>query len=160
MKSCTSKLLISLYSTRHLLERKDNSIRNLSYHGRTSISLYKGNEAKGKVRAMKKLLTGILLLLIFHTTYYDLTTGTLPSPRVASEAAEVLAPQKESASYVVYQIHTGDTVLSLVEKANGSVPVSIETIVHDFETLNKIHPTRIQIGKEYKIPTYPNTSAQ
>ena len=108
---------------------------------------------------MQKLLMGILLLLILHTTYYDLTTGTLPSPRVESEAAEVLAPENDS-SYEVYQINAGDTVLSLVEKANGSVPVSIETIVHDFESLNKIHPTKIQIGKEYKIPTYPNTSAQ
>ncbi len=112
------------------------------------------------MRAMKKLLMGILLLLILHTTYYDLTTGTLPSPRVESEAAEVLAPPKDDAPYVVYKISAGDTVLSLVEKANGSVPVAIETIVHDFETLNKIHPTGIQIGKEYKIPTYPNTSAQ
>jgi hypothetical protein len=154
------RLLISLYSTRHLLERKDNSLRNLSYHGRTSIPLYKRNKVEGKVRAMKKLLMGLLLLLILHTTYYDLTTGTLPSPTVESEAAEVLAPQKDAAPYVVYKINAGDTVLSLVEKANGSVPVAIETIVHDFETLNKIHPTRIQIGKEYKIPTYTNTSAQ
>ncbi len=103
---------------------------------------------------------GILFLLILHTTYYDLTTGTLPQPNVEPEAAEVIAPQQGSAPYVVYQIKAGDTVLSLVEEANGSVPVSIEDIVHDFETLNQIPPTKIQIGKKYKIPTYPNTSAQ
>ncbi len=103
---------------------------------------------------------GILFLLILHTTYYDLTTGTLPQPSVESEAVEVSAPQQGSAPYVVYPVNAGDTVLSLVEEANGSVPVSIETIVHDFETLNQIHPTQIQIGKEYKIPTYSNTSAQ
>ena len=109
---------------------------------------------------MKKILMGILFLLILHTTYYDLTTGTLPKRSVESEAAEVIATQQESAPYVVYQINAGDTVLSLVEEANGSVPVSIEEIVHDFEILNQIHPTKIQIGKEYKIPTYSKTSAQ
>lgn len=115
-----------------------------------------------ELREMRKLMLSSLFLLVLHTTYYDLTTGTLTNNRAiseVSEAVEVGSPEKNS-PYVVYKINAGDTVLSLVEKANGSIPVPIETVVHDFETLNKIHPTLIQIGKEYRIPTYDQTSAQ
>ncbi|MBN8208301.1 hypothetical protein JI666_06065 [Bacillus sp. NTK071] len=101
---------------------------------------------------MRKLLSISLFLLVLHTTYYDLTTGTLASHPVVSVVDNPI--EKENEPFIVYQVNAGDTVLSLVEKANGTIPVSIDTIVHDFETLNEIPPTRIQIGKKYRIPTY------
>ncbi|TKD70143.1 LysM peptidoglycan-binding domain-containing protein [Pseudalkalibacillus hwajinpoensis] len=100
---------------------------------------------------MRKLLSISLFLLVLHTTYYDLTTGTLATPVVSVVDKPI---QKETEPFIIYQVKAGDTVLSLVEKANGTIPVSIDTIVHDFETLNEIPPNRIQIGKKYRIPTY------
>ncbi|WP_347549576.1 hypothetical protein ABFG93_18950 [Pseudalkalibacillus hwajinpoensis] len=111
------------------------------------------------VNDMRKLLTVALFLLVLHTTYYDLTTGTLATYDVSND---IEAPPEENAKtpYVIHNTKAGDTVLSLVEKENGTIPVSIDTIVHDFETLNKIPPTQIQIGQQYKIPTYTDTSSQ
>ncbi|MGA9289894.1 MAG: hypothetical protein WBV93_16310 [Anaerobacillus sp.] len=107
---------------------------------------------------MRKLLALSLFLLVLHTTYYDLTTGTLASKRVITEVSKPI--EENSSPFVMIEVNAGDTVLSLVEKANGTIPVSIDTIVQDFETLNEITPTHIQIGEQYKIPTYPKTASQ
>ncbi len=106
----------------------------------------------GEVKGMRKFLSISLFLLVLHTTYYDLTIGTLASHPVVSVVDKPI--EKEAEPFIIYQVQAGDTVLSLVEKANGTVPVSIDKIVHDFETLNNTPPTHIQIGKEYRIPTY------
>lgn len=108
---------------------------------------------------MRKLLTALIILLVLHTTYYDLTTGTLASQqRVSVQAHSEHQPNNQT--FIAYKVNAGDTVLSIVEKTNGSIPVSIDTVVNDFIKLNGISPTRIQIGEQYKIPLYRSASAQ
>ncbi|WP_377888472.1 hypothetical protein [Alkalihalobacillus sp. R86527] len=108
---------------------------------------------------MRKLITAFIIILVLHTTYYDLTTGTLATHRQAS--IPVNSNQNDpKQSYITYEVNAGDTVLSIVEKTNGTIPVSIDTVVEDFKELNGIAPTRIQIGEQYKVPSYKDVDSQ
>ncbi|MCA0986056.1 LysM peptidoglycan-binding domain-containing protein [Guptibacillus algicola] len=108
---------------------------------------------------MRKLLSAFIIILVLHTTYYDLTTGTLATYKPASTTV-VSDPANQKQPYITYKVNAGDTVLSIVEKTNGSIPVSIDTVVDDFKQLNGISPTHIQIGEQYKVPSYKDVESQ
>ncbi|MCA1031758.1 hypothetical protein LCL95_12055 [Bacillus timonensis] len=109
---------------------------------------------------MKKLIAIVVSMFILFILYYDMSKGTLPVSK-----AETVTSFTNKADYVeeipkiqykTVKIKAGDTVLSIVEElANGSIPVPIQTIVDDFETLNKgVKTHHIQIDKTYKFPIY------
>ncbi|MFD2679975.1 hypothetical protein [Bacillus seohaeanensis] len=116
---------------------------------------------------MKRLVIFISIIILLYSVYYDLSTGTLEmitpkqSVTAASETvAEVdSTPEKQEDTqipYKVMEVKPGDTVLSMVEDlTDGTLPVTIEQVISDFETLNKKRsPHEIQIGQRYKIPLY------
>ncbi|HEX7064303.1 MAG TPA: LysM domain-containing protein [Bacillales bacterium] len=110
---------------------------------------------------MKGFLGLCLAALVLYTIYYDLEYGTLPQ---TSKAATVEThkqqkqPQEKIPSKKI-KVKPGQTVLSIVEKVNGSNPVSIQKIVHDFEQLNPdVNANQIQIGETYQFPVYHKKS--
>lgn len=57
--------------------------------------------------------------------------------------------------YINAQIFAGDTVISIAEKIHqGPIPVPIDQLIDDFQSLNEISPNEIQIGQHYKFPFY------
>ena len=100
---------------------------------------------------LKKFGIVLLIGLIIYSAYFDLTTGTLP-------AASVPATAEETASELPYkeiEVKPGDTLLSIIEREEGSLPKPINTIILDFQELNDGQsPHEMQIGKTYKIPVY------
>lgn len=120
----------------------------------------KGNFLDGGLR-MKRLLTVITFLLLIYIVYYDLKIGTLPTfpqedvMEVVQQKAATLNTD-EPIPYQNIQVKKGDTVLSIVERIHGeTVDISIETIVSDFEQLNKSTKAHnILIGQTYKFPIY------
>lgn len=121
---------------------------------------------------MKRMAIFFGIIILLYSVYYDLNKGTL---RLLYEEATVASseplvngnqgdvPQEpvkrgeapSSLPYVEMEVKPGDTVLSLVEDLlDGSIPVSIDRVIADFEELNDVPPAKIQIGKTYKIPNY------
>lgn len=100
---------------------------------------------------LKKLIALVFIGLVIYSAYFDLTIGTLPAastPAAAQESPSVL-PYKE------IEVKPGDTLLSIIEREEGSLPKSINTIILDFQELNNGHsPHELQIGKTYKFPIY------
>ncbi|MFC7783265.1 MULTISPECIES: hypothetical protein [unclassified Rossellomorea] len=120
---------------------------------------------------MKRMAIFFGIIILLYSVYYDLNKGTLrllyneatvataqPQVNQTSSPAPLESPSEEdpsSISYVEMEVKPGDTVLSLVEDLlDGSMPVSIERVITDFEELNDVPPAKIQIGKTYKIPNY------
>ncbi len=118
---------------------------------------------------MKRMAIFFGVLILLYSIYYDLNTGTLrflsketkavvSQPQESSDLPSVelkTSPDNSSISYIEMKVKPGDTVLSLVEDLlDESLPVSIEQVVTDFEELNDVSPSKIQIGKTYKIPKY------
>ncbi|MEL3972833.1 hypothetical protein AAEO50_11115 [Rossellomorea oryzaecorticis] len=120
---------------------------------------------------MKRMIIFLGIIILLYSVYYDLNKGTLnlltkrhtevltAQPQAVTQEAidSVSLPEasESSRSYVEVKIKPGDTVLSLVENSiEGTLPVSIEQVVSDFEELNDVEPGKIQIGKTYKIPHY------
>jgi hypothetical protein len=106
---------------------------------------------------MKRMLTLFAFLFLIYIIYYDLKIGTLPftQPVFLSQQTpnnKVVNHQQ----YVVIKVKEGDTVLSVVENLHHhTLPVSIETIIHDFEQLNpNISVHQLKIGNSYKFPVY------
>ena len=106
---------------------------------------------------MKRLSAFILSILCIYAIYFDLTNGTLPDQN-KEIAVEASAADHQSAGleYFEEQVGPGETVLTIMEaELGGPVPVAIETVVNDFQTLNNgIQPEQIQNGKTYKFPSY------
>ncbi|AKM19699.1 MULTISPECIES: LysM peptidoglycan-binding domain-containing protein [Geobacillus] len=101
---------------------------------------------------MKKWLLVCVAILVGCIAYRDLTTGTLPTssnPLIVDETIGSLA-------YKTIKIKAGDTLLSIAEREQqGPLPVSIDTLIRDFEKLNPgTKANALQIGKVYKIPVY------
>ncbi|WP_096224846.1 LysM domain-containing protein [Geobacillus sp. FJAT-46040] len=101
---------------------------------------------------MKKWLLVCIAVLVGYIAYRDLTTGTLPAssePLIAEEGIS-------SPVYKTVKIKAGDTLLSIAEREQqGPLPVSIDTLIRDFEKLNPgTKANALQIGKAYKIPVY------
>jgi hypothetical protein len=120
---------------------------------------------------MKRMFIFLGIIILLYSVYYDLNKGTLHlltknhSTAVTAQPQTVKMEKIESVSipdasesrqtYIEMEIKPGDTVLSLVEDSmQGSLPVSIEQVVTDFEDLNNTAAGKIQIGKTYKIPLY------
>ncbi|CAN7321108.1 hypothetical protein [Rossellomorea sp. LjRoot5] len=121
---------------------------------------------------MKRMAIFFGIIILLYSVYYDLNKGTLrllyKEAIVATSEPLVNGNQREqpqepvkreedpsSLSYVEMEVKPGDTVLSLVEDLiDGSIPVSIDQVITDFEELNDVSPAKIQIGKTYKIPNY------
>ncbi|NMH69715.1 hypothetical protein HF072_13080 [Bacillus sp. RO3] len=120
---------------------------------------------------MKRMAVFFGVIILLYSVYYDLYKGTLrllyhdaavtTAPPIQNDQKP--APSREphtvedpsSIPYVEMEIKPGDTVLSLTEDLlDGSLPVSIERVITDFEELNDVPPAKIQIGKIYKIPNY------
>ncbi|TMU85553.1 hypothetical protein FGG79_10060 [Bacillus sp. BHET2] len=120
---------------------------------------------------MKRMAIFLGFIILLYSVYYDLNKGTL---RLLYKEASVTTAQPlvnqgtssrsegpetqegpSSLSYVEMEVKPGDTVLSLVEDLlDGSIPVSIDQVITDFEELNEVPPDKIQIGKTYKVPSY------
>ena len=99
---------------------------------------------------MKKLFTFLLFGLVAYTIFFDLTNGTLQMIR-----SDQNIPVNETMAFEWMTAERGDTVLSALEKVNGSLPVSIEEAMNDFKKLNPgVDPGNIQSGNTYKIPVY------
>ncbi|XXM73725.1 hypothetical protein ACQ0QQ_07490 [Lysinibacillus sphaericus] len=120
---------------------------------------------------MKRMFIFFGIIILLYSVYYDLNKGTLnlltekestsatSRPREMKkenvESAALTAETDVSQTYIEKEIKPGDTVLSLVEESmQGSLSVSIEQVVTDFEELNNTTPGKIQIGRTYKIPLY------
>ncbi|RBW70538.1 LysM peptidoglycan-binding domain-containing protein [Bacillus taeanensis] len=108
---------------------------------------------------MKNLLKISLVGLLLYTIYYDLNIGTLPQPTTASVQKIENPREIKSEQQMTYKeaaVQSGDTVLTIIEKLNGELTVSINKVVQDFEQLNHgTKPEHIQPGKTYKFPIYP-----
>lgn len=90
---------------------------------------------------MKKLLGFLLFSLVLYTSYLDLTNGTYFS-----------SPEQPYEEIVVQQ---GETVLSVLERMNGTLPVSIDEAIQDFQKLNPhVDPMNIEADTSYKFPIY------
>ena len=111
---------------------------------------------------MIRLFVALLLGITFFSIYYDLTQGTIPSPKEDSIPASNIVQLLEDTDtiieedYVMIEVMPGDTVLTIVERiTNGPLPVTVPQLIHDFELLNdNVTPEKIQIGKTYKFPVY------
>lgn len=58
-------------------------------------------------------------------------------------------------SYYELPVKQGDTVLTITEKYHGTLPISIDQLVKDFETLNPgVKADEIQVGVSYLFPVY------
>ncbi|ALA69401.1 hypothetical protein GT50_03715 [Geobacillus stearothermophilus 10] len=101
---------------------------------------------------MKKWFLLLIASLVGYIAYEDLTVGTLP----ASSKTPVVRENIGIPAYKVIKIKAGDTLLSIAEREQqGPLPVSIETLIRDFEKLNpEAKADALQIGKTYKIPVY------
>lgn len=108
---------------------------------------------------MKRLLAFFMFCFILFIVYYDITTGTLPQ-KFPTEFKEPSLPVNQSnhkgkLNFYEMTMKPGDTLLSIIEREEGSPNQSIETIVSDFQELNEgLKPEQMQIGKVYKIPSY------
>ena len=108
---------------------------------------------------MKRLLAFLLICFFTFIVYYDITTGTLPQ-KPSTEFKEPSLPvnqsnHKSELKYYDMTMKPGDTLLSIIEREEGSLTKPIETIVTDFQELNEgLKPEQMQIGKVYKIPSY------
>ncbi|MBU8905705.1 hypothetical protein [Desertibacillus haloalkaliphilus] len=117
---------------------------------------------------MKRLLVGIAVFIVLYSSYYDLTTGTLPgTPNKSNVEAEAPEPVTDSedrdtpypslaipSQEVI--VEPGYTVLSIVEHLHeGPIAPSIQEIIYDFKELNPgINPDEIQVGETYLFPIY------
>lgn len=102
---------------------------------------------------MKKLIRMLVFLSLLYVVYYDVAKGTLP---IQTNAPLEVTKTAKHLPYQTVKIKAGDTLVSIVEQQqNGPLPVPIETLIRDFESLNPgVKATALQIGKSYKIPVY------
>ncbi|WP_080845058.1 hypothetical protein [Cytobacillus gottheilii] len=105
---------------------------------------------------MKRLSAFILTILCIYAIYFDLTSGTLPNQNEEIAVEASAANQEAGLEYFEKEVGPGETVLTIIEaQLGGPVPVAIDTVVSDFQTLNTgIQPEQIQNGKTYKFPSY------
>ncbi len=102
---------------------------------------------------MKKVFIFLLLCLIAYTSYLDLSKGTLHLHDAKNKDAVPPIPYEE------ITVHPGETVLSVLERTHGTLPVSIDQALQDFAALNpEIDPMMIEAGNSYKFPLYDNGS--
>ncbi|KWW21656.1 MULTISPECIES: hypothetical protein [Bacillaceae] len=109
---------------------------------------------------MKRLLLFISFCFTLFIIYFDLTTGTLPTPQPPASTVQPAVPASQqqpapTAAFKEITMKPGDTLLSIVETQKGGDNKPMETIISDFQSLNEgMKPENMQIGKTYKIPVY------
>lgn len=92
---------------------------------------------------MKKLLGFLIFCLVLYTSYLDLTNGTY------------FFTSSNEQPYQEIVVQQGETVLSVLERINGTLPVSIDEAMRDFQKLNpNVDPMHIEANKIYKFPVY------
>lgn len=92
---------------------------------------------------MKKFLGFLIFCLVLYTSYLDLTNGTY-----------FLTSSNEQ-PYEEIVVQQGETVLTVLERINGTLPVSIDQAMQDFRKLNPhVDPMNIEAEKSYKFPVY------
>lgn len=103
---------------------------------------------------MKRLCVFIIAILTLYAVYFDFTRGTLPVEEKSQEAS--ISVNDTEQSYFEKKVGKGETILTIIEKKiEGPLPVSIDTVITDFKTLNdEIEPEALQSGKTYKFPIY------
>ncbi|MCL6585384.1 MAG: LysM domain-containing protein [Anoxybacillus sp.] len=105
---------------------------------------------------MRKWTSILVSLLVIYTVYHDVTKGTLIHHQETTAHVQQEKQKKFSLPYQTVEIKAGDTLVSIVEQQQkGPLPVPIDTLIRDFESLNPgVKATALQIGKSYKIPVY------
>ena len=81
---------------------------------------------------VKKLLILLGCCIVIYSVYYDLTYGTIPEVTQVTPATV----DKTNETYYNIKVEPGDTVISLIEEKEGTLPVPIEQIIEDFRSLN------------------------
>lgn len=119
---------------------------------------YYGEKRCKGATSMKKMMSLFILGLIVYTIYTDLTAGALH--KLTPLASPTITSQ-EMIPYEAIEIKQGETVLTALEKLNGTLPVSIETALQDFQQLNPgVDPMVIKADHVYKFPIYKGVSKQ
>ncbi|WP_078432549.1 LysM domain-containing protein [Metabacillus halosaccharovorans] len=106
---------------------------------------------------MKRFSILLLCFFICYIIYYDLKVGTLPVMNKTAIVSSVHNNNIEDkqAAYYEHSVKQGDTVLTITEKYHGTLPISIDQLVKDFEKLNNgIKVEEIQVGTSYFFPDY------
>ncbi|WP_026558734.1 LysM domain-containing protein [Bacillus sp. J37] len=106
---------------------------------------------------MKRFSILLLCFFICYIIYYDLKVGTLPvmnKTAIESSVPDTNIKDKQ-ALYYEHTVKQGDTVLTITEKYHGTLPISIDQLVKDFEKLNPdVKVEEIQVGTSYFFPDY------
>lgn len=107
---------------------------------------------------MKRALITLIGLITIYVIYIDLTSGTLPIQTTTKIESSIEATAEPDTTLPAFKskVKPGQTLISIVEShIDDSLPVSIEKLIEDFETLNPGQaPEKIQIGKTYQFPDY------
>ncbi|GIN10625.1 hypothetical protein J26TS2_04920 [Shouchella clausii] len=113
---------------------------------------------------MKRILFGIVLIIVILGIHHDLTGGTFAEEKESRTpptplTVQVEEDQGENEPSLPYQeviIEPGQTVLSVVEHLHGhQVDRPIESIIADFRELNEqMEPNALQVGERYRFPLY------
>ena len=79
---------------------------------------------------MKRLLVFVSLVFIMFIIYYDITSGTLPQ-KSSTHSMEPSLPvnqsnPKSNLKYIEVTMKPGDTLLSIIEREEGSLTQPIE----------------------------------
>ena len=97
---------------------------------------------------MKRLILFIGFCTVAYSIYFDISVGTLPA--YSSENMD-----KMNENYYNIKVEPGDTVLSIIEKNEGTIPVPIDQMIEDFSLLNNgMKPEEIEIGQTYRFKNY------
>lgn len=103
---------------------------------------------------MKRLAIFLFVIVILLAIKHDITKGTLPT--LDTEPLNEKQYSQEEISFFKHKISRGETLLSIVEEhLQGPLPVSIDELIADFNTLNEaVRHEEMQVGKIYKFPNY------
>jgi hypothetical protein len=103
---------------------------------------------EGVLKEMKRIILFIGFCIVAYSIYFDISVGTLPA--YSSENMD-----KINENYYNIKVEPGDTVLSIIEKNEGTIPVPIDQMIEDFSLLNNgMNPEEIEIGQTYRFKNY------
>ncbi|WP_408006788.1 hypothetical protein ACJROX_19125 [Pseudalkalibacillus sp. A8] len=106
---------------------------------------------------MKKFIITCVVILFLYSAYFDLKVGTLPTEAKNDMQVQVAnSVPTEEVAFKEVQVQPGETVLSILEQIHhGSLPVSIEKAVAEFERLNQNTSAHsIQANETYRFPLF------
>ncbi|MGY0692905.1 hypothetical protein ACW2QC_08950 [Virgibacillus sp. FSP13] len=99
----------------------------------------------------------LFIILIIVSIYTDLTNGSLlPSNNNTIPEKQTESTNTRKFEIMKVKVRAGDTVLSIVEEINDSLPAfDINQIFEDFQLINHTDPHKLIIGGYYYFPIYP-----